>query len=68
VSHRQGARGEQAGASHLYRRHFRGARQDHCRISIARDPMLHLSAAAWIFAFAGFAAVFGPLLARRRAS
>ena len=35
---------------------------------IARDPMLHLSAAAWIFAFAGFAAIFGPLLARRRAS
>lgn len=35
---------------------------------IARDPMLHLSAAAWVFAFAGFAAVFGPLLARPRAS
>jgi uncharacterized protein involved in response to NO len=35
---------------------------------IARDPVLHLSAAAWVFAFAGFAAVFGPLLARRRAS
>jgi uncharacterized protein involved in response to NO len=34
---------------------------------IARDPMLHLSAAAWIFAFAGFATVFGPLLVRRRA-
>jgi uncharacterized protein involved in response to NO len=37
-------------------------------LGIARDPMLHLSAAAWVFAFAGFAAVFGPLLARRRAS
>jgi uncharacterized protein involved in response to NO len=27
---------------------------------ITRDPMLHLSGAAWIFAFAGFATVFGP--------
>jgi uncharacterized protein involved in response to NO len=35
---------------------------------IARDPMLHLSAAAWIFAYAGFATIFGPLLARHRAS
>lgn len=35
---------------------------------VARDPLLHLSAAAWVLAFAGFAAVFGPLLAARRAS
>jgi uncharacterized protein involved in response to NO len=33
---------------------------------IARNPMLQISAAAWVFAFAGFAAVFGPLLATRR--
>jgi len=33
---------------------------------VARDPMLHLAAAAWVFAFAGFAAVFAPLLAARR--
>jgi uncharacterized protein involved in response to NO len=33
---------------------------------VAREPMLHLSAAAWFFAFAGFAIVFTPLLARRR--
>jgi uncharacterized protein involved in response to NO len=35
---------------------------------LARDPMLHVSATAWIFAFVVFAAVFGPLLARPRAS
>jgi uncharacterized protein involved in response to NO len=34
---------------------------------VARDPMLHLSAAAWVIAFAGFAAVFAPVLATRRA-
>jgi uncharacterized protein involved in response to NO len=34
--------------------------------SLARDPMLHLSAAAWVFAFVGFAAVFAPMLAGRR--
>jgi uncharacterized protein involved in response to NO len=33
---------------------------------MARNPMLHVAAAAWVFAFAGFAAVFGPLLATRR--
>jgi uncharacterized protein involved in response to NO len=33
-----------------------------------RDPLLHLSAAAWILAFAGFASLFGPLLASRRAT
>jgi uncharacterized protein involved in response to NO len=33
---------------------------------IVRHPMLQLSVAAWVFAFAGFAATFGPLLARRR--
>lgn len=35
---------------------------------VARDPLLNLAAAAWIFAFAGFAIVFGPLLARRWAA
>jgi uncharacterized protein involved in response to NO len=35
---------------------------------VARVPMLHISASAWIFAFAGFAAVFGPLLVRRCAT
>jgi uncharacterized protein involved in response to NO len=35
---------------------------------VARVPMLHISASAWIFAFASFAAVFGPLLVRRRAT
>jgi len=33
---------------------------------IARDPMLHLSAAAWVFAMAGFVIVFWPLLAMQR--
>jgi len=33
---------------------------------MARNPMLHLAAAAWVFAFAGFVAIFGPLLATRR--
>lgn len=32
-----------------------------------RDPLLHLSAAAWVLAFAGFAIVFAPLLAARQA-
>jgi uncharacterized protein involved in response to NO len=34
---------------------------------VLRDPMLHLSATAWVFAFAGFVVVYAPLLARRRA-
>src|SRR5262245_4058086 len=33
---------------------------------VARDPMLLLSAAAWVFAFAGFVVVFAPLLAAQR--
>ena len=33
---------------------------------IAHNPMLQLAAAAWVFAFAGFAVTFGPLLATRR--
>jgi uncharacterized protein involved in response to NO len=33
---------------------------------MAPEPILQFSAAAWIFAFAGFAAVFAPLLARPR--
>ena len=41
------------------------------RISAAfdllREPMLHLSATAWVAAFGGFVMVFGPLLLRRRA-
>jgi len=31
-----------------------------------REPMLQLSATAWVIAFAGFIVVFGPLLATRR--
>jgi uncharacterized protein involved in response to NO len=34
---------------------------------IAREPMLHASATAWVLAFAGFAIVYGPLLMRPRA-
>ncbi len=41
------------------------------RISAAfdllREPMLHLSATAWVAAFGGFVIAFGPLLLRRRA-
>ncbi|MGD9885052.1 MAG: NnrS family protein [Reyranella sp.] len=33
---------------------------------VLREPMLHLSAAAWVLAFGGFVVVYGPLLARRR--
>lgn len=33
---------------------------------IAYQPMLYVSVAAWVVAFAGFAAVFGPLLSRPR--
>ena len=40
-----------------------------CRIAagfgIVREPMLYLSAASWIAAFAGFVIVYAPLLARR---
>jgi uncharacterized protein involved in response to NO len=31
-----------------------------------REPMLHVSAAAWVLAFVGFAVVYGPLLLRPR--
>jgi len=34
---------------------------------IAREPMLHASATAWVLAFVGFAIVCGPLLMRPRA-
>jgi uncharacterized protein involved in response to NO len=34
---------------------------------VARDPMLHLSAVAWVAAFAGFVIVYAPLLVRPRA-
>lgn len=34
---------------------------------VLRDPMLHLSATAWVFAFAGFVVVYAPLLVRRGA-
>jgi uncharacterized protein involved in response to NO len=34
---------------------------------VLREPMLHVSAMAWIAAFGGFVAVYGPLLMRRRA-
>lgn len=33
---------------------------------LARTPMLHLSATAWVLAFLGFAFVFAPLLTTRR--
>jgi len=33
---------------------------------IAREPLLHLSATAWVAAFAGFVAAFGPMLMRPR--
>lgn len=33
---------------------------------VARDPLLHLSATAWIAAFLGFAVVYAPLLTRPR--
>lgn len=35
--------------------------------AILREPMLHVSAIAWVLAFGGFAVVYAPLLARRRA-
>lgn len=35
---------------------------------VLREPMLHLSAAAWVLAFGGFVVVYGPLLARRRST
>jgi uncharacterized protein involved in response to NO len=34
---------------------------------LLREPMLHLSATAWVAAFGGFVVAFGPLLLRRRA-
>jgi uncharacterized protein involved in response to NO len=34
---------------------------------IAREPMLHVSVAAWVLAFIGFAIVYGPVLMRPRA-
>lgn len=33
---------------------------------IARDPMLHLSATAWVLGFVGFTLIYAPLLTRRR--
>lgn len=33
---------------------------------VAREPLLQLSATAWVMAFAGFAVVYGPLLTRPR--
>jgi uncharacterized protein involved in response to NO len=35
-------------------------------LGLARDPLLHLSAIAWVIAFAGFAVVYWPLLTRPR--
>ena len=32
---------------------------------LLREPMLHLSATAWVLAFGGFVVVYAPLLARR---
>jgi uncharacterized protein involved in response to NO len=34
---------------------------------LLREAMLHVSATAWVLAFAGFVLVYAPLLARRRA-
>ena len=34
---------------------------------VLREPMLHISATAWVLAFGGFVVVYAPLLARRRA-
>jgi uncharacterized protein involved in response to NO len=34
---------------------------------VLREPMLHLSATAWVLAFAGFVAVYAPLLMKARA-
>jgi len=33
---------------------------------LAPEPMLHISAAAWVLGFAGFAAIYAPLLTRPR--
>ena len=33
---------------------------------VLREPMLHVSATAWVIAFAGFAIVYARPLARRR--
>jgi uncharacterized protein involved in response to NO len=33
---------------------------------VLREPMLHLSATAWVLAFGGFVVIYAPLLARRR--
>jgi uncharacterized protein involved in response to NO len=35
---------------------------------VLREPMLHLSAAAWVMAFGGFVVVYWPLLAHRRSA
>jgi uncharacterized protein involved in response to NO len=35
---------------------------------VLREPMLHLSAAAWVMAFGGFVVVYWPLLAQRRSA
>lgn len=32
----------------------------------AREPMLHLSATAWVLGFAGFAIIYGPILTKPR--
>jgi uncharacterized protein involved in response to NO len=34
---------------------------------LLREPMLHLSASAWVLAFGAFVVIYAPLLARRRA-
>jgi uncharacterized protein involved in response to NO len=36
-------------------------------VGILREPMLHLSAVAWVVTFGGFVIIYAPLLARRRA-
>jgi uncharacterized protein involved in response to NO len=34
---------------------------------LLREPMLHLSATAWVLAFGAFVVIYAPLLARRPA-
>ena len=34
---------------------------------VLREPMLHISATAWVVALGGFVFIYAPLLARRRA-
>lgn len=37
-------------------------------VGVSREPMLHLSATAWVIAFAGFVVVYAPLLTKPRSA